>query len=858
MKKCTCLLLCVIPILGFAAPFYNIPSQAIQPDGSVLNLYASGDEYSNRLHDANGFTIIQSPDDGYYYYAILENGEPVPSAYRFGTIDPASYGITPNINISKGARQRKINFMNAHKRGNERGPSTGVVNNLCVYIRFSDQTEFEIPRTVYDARFNEVGDDARSLRSYFQKASYNQLHYMTYHYPVCPDIFNLSYQDSHPRSYYLPYNYITNPGGYHNEDERCIREQTLLMNAINSIASQVPSSLNIDADNNGTVDNVCFIIRGPHSAWADLLWAHRWSLFYTSAYINNKEVYDFTFQPEDQNDVTTLCHEMFHSVGAPDLYHYEYDGLTPVGCWDLMESGDGHMGMYMKYAYGGWIPSIPLAQIGNTYTLNPVTSAENNVYKYPIPGSSNQFLIFEYRKKSSDIFEENLPNSGLLIYRIDQTMDGNVEGPPDGVYVYRPDGSLTNNGLVAEAPFSANNFRTAFNEYTNPSSFLNNGSTFPVNITNITEAGETISFTIFSPAVTMAPVIDAIHPANGSILADNTLNIYLQVTDPAEAIQRVEYTLDGILVYTATAEPYTGIISDYLLTPGVHNIGITAFSASNLSTTVNINYRIVNPDLENWFSWLSSEPHWIEYGRGAIPIKAAIDMDLGNQEYIVKALRFNITPDPWGEPDMPGMVYARINRFSNGAITDQLLLDIGYCYNFDYDPNFTFNVVDTTHISGQIAVILDLYEYQNMRFDRNAACGHSWIYEPNRPWTDALGRGIVGAAAIELLLQNPNVSIEEPNCPALNISLSSYPNPFTSTTKIKYSLPASGKVNLTIYNLKGQKVKNLLTENKTVGNYEMEWNGTDTQGKNVGSGLYLCRLVSGNRTATTKLLRLSD
>ncbi len=196
------------------------------------------------------------------------------------------------------------------------------------------------------------------------------------------------------------------------------------------------------------MDNVCFIIRGPHSAWADLLWAHRWSLFYTSAYINNKEVYDFTFQPEDQNDVTTLCHEMFHSVGAPDLYHYEYDGLTPVGCWDLMESGDGHMGMYMKYAYGGWIPSIPLAQIGNTYTLNPVTSAENNVYKYPIPGSTNQFLIFEYRKKSSDIFEENLPNSGLLIYRIDQTMDGNVEGPPMECMVYRPDGSLTNNAWL--------------------------------------------------------------------------------------------------------------------------------------------------------------------------------------------------------------------------------------------------------------------------------------------------------------------------------------------------------------------------------------------------------------------------
>ncbi len=46
-------------------------------------------------------------------------------------------------------------------------------------------------------------------------------------------------------------------------------------------------------------------------------------------------------------------------------------------------------------------------------------------------------------------------------------------------------------------------------------------------------------------------------------------------------------------------------------------------------------------------------------------------MDLGNQEYIVKALRFNITPDPWGEPDMPGMVYARINNFP----MEQLLIN---------------------------------------------------------------------------------------------------------------------------------------------------------------------------------------
>jgi hypothetical protein len=50
----------------------------------------------------------------------------------------------------------------------------------------------------------------------------------------------------------------------------------------------------------------------------------------------------------------------------------------------------------------------------------------------------------------------------------------------------------------------------------------------------------------------MAPVIDAIHPANGSILADNTLNIYLQVTDPAEGYTAcVKYFGMCIFIYTA-------------------------------------------------------------------------------------------------------------------------------------------------------------------------------------------------------------------------------------------------------------------------------------------------------------------
>ncbi len=516
MRNIYILFLCLFALNLAAANFENLPTEVVQPDGSVLSLFASGDEYANWLHDAAGYTIIQSPSDGYYYYATSQNGEPVPSAWRADSSDPSALGLRPGINISPEKYRQKVQLMNDHPRRGARGPNTGTVNNLVVYIRFADQTEFTEPRSVYDAKFNADGDQDNSLRNYFHLVSYDQLNYVSHHFPTCAPDINLSYQDSHPRAYYLPYNAVTNPQGYR-DWQRTDREHALLAAAIAGIASQVPTDLNIDADEDGYVDNVCFIIRGPHTAWNDLLWAHRWALYTVDSYINNKMVWDFTFQPEDQNTVRTLCHEMFHSAGAPDLYHYNFDGMTPAGCWDIMESGYGHMGMYMKFRYGNWISTIPTVTSG-TYILNPVTSATNNAIKYQLTAS--EFLVFEYRKQGSDLFEESLPGSGLLIYRINSTQDGNSQGPPDEVYVYRPDGTNSNNGSLSEATFSEGNYCTEFNQYTNPSCFLTNGTNTPVNVHGIGEAGDTIAFTISAPAGSYPPVISHLSPADVDFACD--------------------------------------------------------------------------------------------------------------------------------------------------------------------------------------------------------------------------------------------------------------------------------------------------------------------------------------------------
>lgn len=847
------ILFCLLSAALTGANLYNIPSPVTQPDGSVLQLLASGDEYANRLHDAQGYTIIQSPTDGYYYFAELRDGEPAPSIHRADSSDPRALGLKPGIRISKAAYDARVRFMNSHRRAGNRGPNTGTVNNLVVYIRFSDQTEFDEPRSAYDAKFNAVGDNVHSLRNYFHKASYNQLNYVSHHYPTCEPQLNLSYQDSHPRAYYMPYNSITNPLGYR-DWQRTEREHTLLANAINAIAPQVPADLVIDADGDGYVDNVCFIIRGPHTAWAELLWAHRWALYTVDAFINNKLVWDFTFQPEDHNDVRTICHEMFHSVGAPDLYHYEYDGLTPAGCWDIMESGYGHMGMYMKYRYGGWIDDIPeIPYTGASFTLNPVTSPTNNCFYMTFPGG-NESLVFEYRKQDSDIFEEELPGSGLLIYRINATMHGNADGPPDAVYIFRPNGSNTSNGQIAEAAFCAEEQRTEFNPFTNPRAVYSNGATIPVNIKEIGYAGDTISFRVEPAGYNMPPAIQSLTPASGSFVPNEAFAVVANVIPAVGSLDRVDFFVDGILQGQSFGPLYTMMIDGASLSLGTHEISVTAWQQNGMQSTKSNQIEIIDPENLNWFDWMTDTPDWEAYGRGAIPIQVAMEIDLGDQLYRVEALRFQITPDPWGTPETPGLVTGTINRFANGAITDQVLLDLGYIYNPQYEPDFTVAIEDTTSISGQIAVVLNLFEYQNMIFDTKAICGHTWITEPNRPWTDALGRGILGAADIRLLLQAPVLATDDPSAPPAGLNLAVSPNPFSSGTEISYELKDSAPFTLSIYNLKGQKVRSLLQAEGRAGSHSTRWDGRDDSGRQVSSGIYLCRISSAGQSFTRRMV----
>ncbi len=81
-----------------------------------------------------------------------------------------------------------------------------------------------------------------------------------------------------------------------------------------------------------------------------------------------------------------------------------------------------------------------------------------------------------------------------------------------------------------------------------------------------------------------------------------------------------------------------------------------------------------------------------------------------------------------------------------------------------------------------------------------------------------------------------------------------YPNPFNPSTTISFSLPEAGNTELTIYNIRGQKVKTLVKERLDAGDHDVNWDGTDDRGEAVSSGVYLYRIRCGNIDRSSKML----
>jgi hypothetical protein len=81
-----------------------------------------------------------------------------------------------------------------------------------------------------------------------------------------------------------------------------------------------------------------------------------------------------------------------------------------------------------------------------------------------------------------------------------------------------------------------------------------------------------------------------------------------------------------------------------------------------------------------------------------------------------------------------------------------------------------------------------------------------------------------------------------------------YPNPFNPSTTIKYAMAKGARVSIKVYNISGQLVSTLIDTWQPQGNHFVRWMGTDDSGKNVTSGMYLVKMITGDFSKVNKMM----
>lgn len=200
--------------------------------------------------------------------------------------------------------------------------------------------------------------------------------------------------------------------------------------------------------------------------------------------------------------------------------------------------------------------------------------------------------------------------------------------------------------------------------------------------------------------------------------------------------------------------------------------------------------------------------------------------------HVVAGVQFQVMTDDttivepyyFNTPLIAGMIYKRGLLDHLGLIPE----DLGLYFGMTEDDSLSFDATGITH------TIVD--EYHNRVY---AAVAHfsQLLVAGNVSNTLAMDDNMVSGPEIFTLYQN-------------------YPNPFNPSTSINYSLSKATEVNLTIFDITGRELATFTQGIQTAGQYQIVWNGQNSQGNLVSTGVYFCRLTTPTQSQTVKMVLL--
>ena len=417
---------------------------------------------------------------------------------------------------------------------------TRELTNLVVFLRFADDEEIDHSFADIDSMFNGRTPGFLSVYNFFDALSYGNIHYNTV-YPN--NILNgtiISYQDIMPRCYFEPYDSVENPIGFQPWEQPfmgvSMREAELLGRAVRYVDSLhlVNSSVVLDGDGDGDIDNLSFIVKGGTGGWASILWPHMEyfphdSLGYTVTLNGVRpNTFNFEFEGADEHYFSThvFRHEMGHSLNMPDLYHYiNYPNVSPAHTWDMMDGAyvnNQTAAIYKNKVLHVADDPIEITADGD-YTLRSAgSSPSQNCYYIRSAIDPTQWFVFEYRRQA-DLFEDGLPGTGLIVARWNDTVPAGYDGmfanaffdfytQANQYWIFRPGSAIdTVQGDIWHAHFCQAEGRTSFGPTTDPHPYLTDGTPdTSFVITDICENGTELTFHVhfLTPRVGIAPVAD--------------------------------------------------------------------------------------------------------------------------------------------------------------------------------------------------------------------------------------------------------------------------------------------------------------------------------------------------------------
>jgi M6 family metalloprotease-like protein len=482
-----------------AAPVAPVTFTVKQPDGTTLEVRRWGDEWQHGVETLDGYTIVRDRD-GVWRYAEAQDGSLVATARRADATAPS--GIA--------RRERGAPSVRAPRRASRAsvGERLGQEPVLVLLAQFQDRAGTIGAADWHERYFGGAG----SVRDYYDETSRGQFGFEPANETdtsgggaVNDGVIGwLSLPMDHPDT-----------GAINNKNRAVVK-------AAVEAADPFVNYKSYDKNKDGAISldelHITVVVAGYEASYGwkrPYVWAHEWSLKadpkldwgtaradgvkigawkYGGGYTQFGEMHRAA---GEQHQATTglIAHEMGHDLDLPDLYDIGDSDAWGVGDWSIMSSGS--WGTKNNSEYPGQTPphfdawsKLFLGWIEPERTTGPVSleQVETNGQVLQVRdnprgvdwfwgGGKGEYFLVENRELVG--YDKSLPGCGTLIWRVEERFYANMRPGRRLLTLMEADGA---NGLDGASsgdfgdPFPGVTGNTVFNDASNPSSKLSDGT----------------------------------------------------------------------------------------------------------------------------------------------------------------------------------------------------------------------------------------------------------------------------------------------------------------------------------------------------------------------------------------------